>query len=76
MLDLLCEQQDWIRIKGIFNTDQGWMTFNFNPEQLNYKSGEESLDNRLEVITQNNRDWEILESALLNCRMNDETNKK
>lgn len=76
LLDLLCEQQDWIRIKGIFNTDQGWMTFNFNPEQLNYKSGEESLDNRLEVITQNNRDWEILESALLNCRMNDETNKK
>lgn len=24
LLDLLCAQQDWLRIKGIFNTDQGW----------------------------------------------------
>jgi len=58
-----------LRIKGIFNTNQGWMTFNFNPENLNYKSGEESLDNRIELISQHNRDWESLETALLNCRI-------
>ncbi|MNU01060.1 hypothetical protein D3C72_2443450 [compost metagenome] len=45
------------------------MTFNFNPENLNYKSGEESLDNRIELISQHNRDWESLETALLNCRI-------
>ncbi|RZG77208.1 CobW family GTP-binding protein [Acinetobacter sp. WCHAc060025] len=74
LLDVLCEQKDWLRIKGIFNTNQGWMTFNFNPEDLNYKSGEESLDNRIEIIIQNttgsdHRDWESFETALLNCRI-------
>ena len=74
LLDVLCEQKDWLRIKGIFHTNQGWMTFNFNPEDLNYKSGEESLDNRIEIIIQNtadsdHRDWESFETALLNCRI-------
>ena len=69
LLDVLCELEDWVRIKGIFNTNQGWMSFNFNPEQLNYKSGEENIDNRVEVITQTNRDWTPFEDALLNCRI-------
>lgn len=74
LLDVLCEQKDWLRIKGIFNTNQGWMIFNFNPDDLNYKSGEESLDNRVEMIIQNTadseaRDWESFETALLNCRI-------
>lgn len=79
LLDVLCEQKNWLRIKGIFNTDQGWMTFNFNPDNLNYKSGEESLDNRVEIIIQYDsqhevRDWESFETALLNCRI-DQTEK-
>ncbi len=69
LLDVLCEQKDWLRIKGIFYTDQGWMTFNFNPEQLNYKSGVENIDNRIEVISQTEQNWEALETALLNCRI-------
>lgn len=69
LLDVLCEQKDWLRIKGIFNTNQGWMSFNFNPEQLNYKSAEENIDNRIEVICQNDRDWLELETALINCRI-------
>lgn len=74
LLDVLCEQKNWLRIKGIFNTNQGWMTFNFNPNDLNYKSGEESLDNRVEIIIQNtanleDRDWESFETALLSCRI-------
>lgn len=76
LLDVLCEQENWLRIKGIFNTDQGWMTFNFNPEQLNYKSGAENIDNRVEVITQHDRDWESLETAILRCRIEqDEKNQ-
>ncbi len=75
LLDVLCDQKGWLRIKGIFNTNQGWMTFNFNPDDLNYKSSEESLDNRVEIIIQNNlntedKDWGMFEADLLNCRMN------
>ena len=69
LLDVLCDQTDWMRIKGIFNTNQGWMTFNFNPEQLNYKSGEENMDNRIEIIVQHERDWFELETAMLACRI-------
>ena len=69
LLDVLCDQTDWIRLKGIFNTNQGWMTFNFNPEQLNYKSGEENIDNRIEIIVQHERDWFELETAILACRI-------
>ena len=69
LLDVLCEQQDWLRIKGIFHTNQGWMNFNFNPQDLNYKSGEEGIDNRIEIITQTDRDWSNFESAVLNCRI-------
>lgn len=68
LLDLLCTQQDWIRIKGIFHTDQGWKSFNFNPQQFNYKSAEEGIDNRIEVITQSERDWLAFETQLLACR--------
>ncbi len=69
LLGLLCEQKNWLRIKAIFNTDQGWITFNFNPAQLNYKSGEENIDNRIEIITQVTADWEAFEQQLLHCRL-------
>ncbi len=68
LLDVLCAQQDWLRIKGIFHTDQGWKSFNFNPQQFNYKSAEAGMDNRIEVITQSERDWLAFETQLLACR--------
>ncbi|NAR70990.1 CobW family GTP-binding protein [Acinetobacter haemolyticus] len=73
VLDLLCTQQDWIRIKAIFYTDQGWKSFNFNPEQFNYKSTEQSIDNRIEVIIQDSvqHDWLLFETQLLACRVDD-----
>ena len=70
LLDLLCEQQGWLRIKGIFNTDQGWKSFNFNPEQFNYQSVEESIDNRIEIIVQQPRDWQVFEQQLFQCQIN------
>ena len=72
LLDLLCEQQDWLRIKGIFNTNQGWKSFNFNPDQFNYQSAEEGIDNRVEVIYQTSRDWLEFETALMQCRIDQE----
>jgi G3E family GTPase len=70
LLDLLCAQQDWVRIKGIFNTDQGWKSFNFNPQQFNYKSADESIDNRIEIITHPLQDWFAFETQLLACCRN------
>ena len=76
LLDLLCEQQDWLRIKAIFNTNQGWKVFNFNPEQFNYQSSEEGIDNRIEIIVRDQRDWQYFEDQLLQCQLNlDETDK-
>ncbi|WP_407308444.1 CobW family GTP-binding protein [Acinetobacter sp.] len=76
LLDLLCEQKNWLRIKGIFNTHHGWKTFNFNPEQFNYQSSEEGIDNRVEIIVQDQRDWLVFETALMNCRIDQEHSKK
>ena len=69
LLDLLCAQENWVRIKGIFYTDQGWKSFNFNPQQFNYKSVEPNIDNRIEVICQTQRDWLDFETQLLSCRI-------
>ena len=69
LLDVLCEQQDWLRIEAIFNTNQGWKSFNFNPEQFNYQSAAECTDNRIEVIYQQSRDWFAFEAALNACRI-------
>lgn len=69
LLDCLCVQQDWLRIKGVFHTTKGWQAFNFNPEQLNYKSVDEGIDNRIEIITQTERDWLQFEQDLLQCRV-------
>ena len=69
LLDLLCEQKTWLRIKGIFNTDQGWKSFNFNPEQFNYSGVEEGIDNRIEIIYQAEREWFDFEQQLLACRV-------
>lgn len=69
LLDVLCEQQNWLRIKAIFNTDQGWKSFNFNPERFNYQSCAEGVDNRLEIITQQSQQWQEFEQQLLDCQI-------
>lgn len=70
LLDLLCEQTNWLRIKGIFYTNEGWKNFNFNPDQFNYQSAEAGIDNRIEIIYQHSRDWSAFEEALMACRIN------
>jgi G3E family GTPase len=72
LLDLLCEQQHWLRIKGIFNTNQGWKSFNFNPAQFNYQSAEEGIDNRIEIIVQDQHDWQLFEQQLFQCQVHPE----
>ncbi len=69
LLDCLTELEQWRRIKAILRTNQGWISFNFNPDQFNYQSCAENLDNRIEVITSQSREWIAFEAALLNCRI-------
>ena len=71
LLDLLCEQKNWLRIKAVFHTNQGWKGFNFNPEQFNYQGLEAQIDNRIEIIyaQQSDRDWYAFEEALFACRI-------
>ncbi len=68
LFDLLSEQKNWLRIKAIFHTDEGWKAFNFNPEQFNYQNCEASIDNRIEIIYQHETQWLEFEQALLACR--------
>lgn len=72
LLDLLCEQKDWLRIKAIFNTESGWKSFNFNPDQFNYADVDETIDNRIEIIYRSKRDWFEFEKDLLKCRVGSE----
>ena len=69
VLDLLCEQKDWLRIKAVFNTNEGWKSFNFNPNQFNYQTTQECIDNRIEIIYQNEREWLSFEEQLFQCRI-------
>lgn len=69
LLDLLTEQQDWLRIKAIFNTNQGWHSFNFNPDRFNYQSCAENIDNRIEIIGHTAWDCASFELALLKCQL-------
>lgn len=69
VLDLLCEQKDWLRIKAVFHTNEGWKSFNFNPNQFNYQTAQEGIDNRIEIIYQNEREWLSFEEQLFQCRI-------
>lgn len=69
VLDSLCELKGWSRIKAILHTSQGWQSFNFNPNQLNYKSAQENIDNRIEIISQVELDWPAIETQLLDGKI-------
>lgn len=56
------------RVKGVFNTDQGWIFFNATGHDMTIKSTEYRADNRVELISSTAVDWPALEQALLACR--------
>lgn len=72
LFELLCNQSNWLRIKAIFNTNQGWMIFNFNPEQFNYKTGQANTDNRIEIITSQLGNRLDFEKQLMACRLDEQ----
>jgi len=53
------------RLKAIFITQQGVMSFNQVDGVLSYSTVEETMGSRIEVIGQNESRWEFLEASLL-----------
>lgn len=72
LIHLLMALQDWLRIKAVLYTDQGWISLNVNPEQAlqlaeQIQQIDTQIDNRIEIIDQCVADWSLFEVALLNC---------
>ena len=76
LIDCLLNASNWLRIKGVMHTKQGWIAINFSPTQLNYHSHDGFGDNRLEIIvttenstekSSNTTDWQTFERKLLAC---------
>lgn len=74
LIDCLLNASNWLRIKGVMHTKQGWIAINFSPTQLNYHSHDGFGDNRLEIIianenniekSSNTTDWQTFERKLL-----------
>lgn len=76
LIDCLLTVSNWLRIKGVVHTEQGWIALNFTPTQLNYHSHDGLGDNRLEIIVSLENgiepsasfpDWQAFECKLLAC---------
>jgi G3E family GTPase len=64
LLDLLLSLKVQ-RVKGVIHTNQGWLSINLTALDANFNSCPPSLDSRLEIISQEDVAWQVLESALI-----------
>jgi len=55
------------RVKGVFNTDRGWLFYNQVGEELDISEIAYRRDSRVEVIAPKALDWKYLEQQLKNC---------
>lgn len=71
---------NWQRIKGVVNTDEGWMRFNFTPDSLTTSHCPDQSENQLEIIllethadrlsdADRARDWQTWDAQLLQMRL-------
>lgn len=68
VLNVLYDQKDWLRIKGVIRTQDEWISINLTPYQIGITSRDAFSDSRLEVIG-DSRDWAVLEQQLMTCVM-------
>lgn len=69
LLDVLFGLRNTMRVKGVFNTDQGWIFFNATRHETAVNSEVSRADNRLEIIAADALDWAALEAGLLAARV-------
>lgn len=67
LLNCLMDEQHWLRIKGVLQVEDGWVSLNLVPYSMRFDSHEGLSDNRLEIIGEPGRDWAGLEQRLLGC---------
>lgn len=67
LLDWLLSLQGWQRIKGVMQVEEGWVSINLIPDQIQMNSHSGGLDNRLELIAEPELDWLALEAGLMQC---------
>lgn len=67
LLDWLLSLQDWQRIKGVMQVEDGWVAINLIPNQIQLSSHAGGTDNRLELITAPDADWPSMEAGLMAC---------
>ena len=67
LLNCLMDEQHWLRIKGVLQVEDGWVSLNLVPYTMRFNSHEGLSDNRLEIIGEPGRDWAGLEQRLLGC---------
>jgi len=76
LLTWLLSMQGWLRIKGVVHVQNHaleaggeWLALNLIPGKISFTSHTGHDDNRLEIITQPDVDWERYEQALMACRV-------
>ncbi|MDE2421947.1 MAG: cobalamin biosynthesis protein CobW [Gammaproteobacteria bacterium] len=74
LLMWLLSLQGWMRIKGVIRVhsaqkESEWLALNLIPAQISFTSHTGNDDNRLEIITQPNVDWDEYEQAFMACRV-------
>ncbi|WP_410209184.1 CobW family GTP-binding protein [Aquirhabdus sp.] len=74
LLTWLLSLQGWLRIKGVIHvqnhaleTGSEWLALNLIPGKISFTSHAGHDDNRLEIITEPDVDWERYEQALMAC---------
>ncbi|MBK35445.1 MAG: cobalamin biosynthesis protein P47K [Gemmatimonadetes bacterium] len=69
LLECLSEDDDIVRIKGVFRTGGEWILLNRAGEEIETRPTAYCRDSRVEVITRERHpDWARLEQRLLECR--------
>lgn len=69
LLECLAEDDDIVRVKGVFRIGGDWILLNRSADEIETRRTAYCRDSRVEVITRDDQpDWLRLEQRLLDCR--------
>ena len=63
----LLSRPEWVRLKGVFHTPDGWISLNRSAGGMDLKESCHRRDSRLEVFAPAGTDWDRLELELKAC---------
>lgn len=73
LIDYLESLQDIRRVKGIFHCQDDWWAYNCKANQASVVTSSYRADSRLEIISDQPQDWNLIESRLQACICNTQT---